>query len=209
VSDLARYWPSLLAAHSELRDDLLGRYADPRRGYHDVRHLREVLERLEELLGEPETSAADRDAVVLAAWFHDAVYDGLPDDVERSACLAETELAPLGVPSSVVSEVARLVRVTLDHRPDEDDVSGQVLCDADLAILASGAARYREYVEGVRREYAHLDDATFREGRAEILRALLAKRTLFHTRYARDAWEPAARANLEREVAELSAPGAP
>ncbi len=69
--------------------------------------------------------------------------------------------------------------------------------------------RYRDYVAGVRREYAHLDDATFREGRAEILRALLAKPTLFHTRHAREAWEAAARANLEREVAELSAPGAP
>jgi predicted metal-dependent HD superfamily phosphohydrolase len=102
-----------------------------------------------------------------------------------------------------VAEVARLVRLTRDHRPDPDDLAGQVLSDADLAILAAGRKRYDEYVRDVRREYAHLDDETFRTGRAAVLRALLDKPTLFHTRYARESWEAAARANVERELAEL------
>lgn len=206
VSDLADHWPPLLAAHPGLRDDLRDRYADTRRGYHDTRHLAEVLDRLGELLERPEAASVDRDAVLLAAWFHDAVYDGLPDDVERSVVLARTELAALDVPQALVSEVARLVRLTLDHRPAEDDLAGQVLCDADLAILAAGPQRYADYVAGVRKEYAHLDDATFRSGRAEILRALLAKPTLFHTRHAREAWEETARANLGRELRSLAEP---
>jgi predicted metal-dependent HD superfamily phosphohydrolase len=209
VSDLDDRWPALLADHTDLRDRLVGAYAEPHRGYHDGRHLAEVLDRLELLLDQHGAEGVDRDAVVLAAWFHDAVYDGRPDDVERSVALAETELAALGVPEALVREVARLVRLTLGHRPDPQDLSGQILCDADLAILASDAERYREYVAGVRREYAHLDDATFREGRAEILRALLAGPALFHTAHARAAWEAPARANVEREVAELSRPGSP
>jgi predicted metal-dependent HD superfamily phosphohydrolase len=108
-----------------------------------------------------------------------------------------------------VAQVARLVRLTRDHRPEPDDLAGQVLSDADLAILAAGRARYDEYVHDVRREYAHLDDETFRAGRAEVLRSLLAKPTLFHTACAQAAWEDAARANLERELAELTAPGVP
>jgi predicted metal-dependent HD superfamily phosphohydrolase len=209
VTPLTQLWPARLADHPALRDRLLEAYAEPHRGYHDTRHLAEVLDRLDLLLAQAGTEGVDRDAVVLAAWFHDAVYDGRPDDVERSARLAEATLTASGVPLALVAEVARLVRLTLDHRAADDDLAGQVLCDADLAILAADRDRYEEYVRGVRREYARLDDETFRSGRAEILTALLDKQRLFHTATAREAWEQAARANLEREVAELSAPGAP
>ncbi|HSE08371.1 MAG TPA: hypothetical protein VLB29_06875 [Nocardioidaceae bacterium] len=200
MSALEGRWPARLAAHTALRDRLLDRYAAPDRGYHDTRHLREVLDRVEELLARPETATVDRDAVVLAAWFHDAVYDGAADDEERSAALAESTLAACGVPAGLVDEVARLVRLTRDHRPEPDDLPGQVLCDADLAILASGRQRYDEYVRDVRREYAHLDDETFRAGRASVLRALLDKPTLFHMPQARDSWEATARANVEHEL---------
>jgi predicted metal-dependent HD superfamily phosphohydrolase len=209
VTVLTQRWPARLADHPGLRDRLVEAYAEPHRGYHDTRHLAEVLDRLDLLLGRPGTEGVDRDAVVLAAWFHDAVYDGRPDDVERSAGLAEATLTAPGVPPALVAEVARLVRLTIDHRPADDDLAGQVLCDADLAILAAGRDRYEEYVRGVRQEYAHLDDETFRSGRAEILTALLDKPYLFHTATARESWEQAARANVEREVAALSAPGSP
>lgn len=206
VTHLTKHWPSPLASDTALRDRLVACYAAPHRGYHDTRHLAEVLEHLEELLAQPEAAAVERDAVVLAAWFHDAVYDGRPDDVERSAALARATLAASDVPAPLVSEVVRLVRLTHEHRPDPDDLAGQVLCDADLAILAAGRERYDDYVRGVRQEYDRLDDETFRAGRAEILRALLAKPSLFHTPRARDAWEEPARANLEREVAALRSP---
>jgi predicted metal-dependent HD superfamily phosphohydrolase len=209
VTDLQGHWPAQLADQAALRDRLLECYAGAHRGYHDTRHLVEVLDRLDELLARPETAGVDRDVVVLAAWFHDAVYDGRPDDEERSAALAETALAAAGVPRSLVAQVARLVRLTRDHRPEPDDLAGQVLSDADLAILAADRQRYDEYAHDVRREYAHLDDETFRTGRAAVLRGLLDKPTLFHTPYARASWEGAARANVERELTALSAPGVP
>ena len=72
---------------------LLGAYGSPDRTYHDLRHLTEVLQRVDELAAE----ATDPDLVRLAAWYHDAVYDtsaGPPAGVdlsneERSARLAE------------------------------------------------------------------------------------------------------------------------
>ena len=204
MTALEQHWPDLMAAHNDLRDRLVGSYASEQRGYHDVRHLGEVLEHLALLLAQPGASGVDGDAVVLAAWFHDAVYYGRPDDEERSAALAETSLAACDVSRSLVAEVARLVRLTREHRPAADDLAGQLLCDADLAILASDRQRYDEYVRDVRREYSHLDDETFRAGRAEVLRALLAKATLFHTPLARESWEARARANVERELAALT-----
>lgn len=204
-----RHWPAVLADRTDVRDRLLEAYGAPHRRYHDTRHLGEVLDHLDHLLAGTDLAPTERDAVALAAWFHDAVYDGHPDDVERSAELAESTLAGAGAPPALVAEVARLVRLTLQHQPTEDDLAGQVLCDADLAILAAGPERYPEYVAGVRQEYSHLDDDTFRHGRAQILRALLERPCLFHTPEARKAWEAPARANMSDELTRLSVPGAP
>ena len=57
----------------------------------------------------------------------------------------------------------------------------------------------------MRQEYAHVPEDLFREGRAAVLRDLLAKPTLFHTRHARAHWEQAARANVEAELESLAA----
>jgi predicted metal-dependent HD superfamily phosphohydrolase len=195
--ELAARWP--LTGADDVRDELLAAYADPARGYHDIRHLTEVLDRLDEL-AEAGTSF-DRTAVELAAWFHDAVYDGQPGAERRSAERAETALAthaPRHVP-----EVVRLVRLTETHRPRDDDPNGCALSDADLAILAAPAGRYAEYVADVRREYAHVSDEDFRAGRAAVLSDLLAKPWLFHTAHAREHWEQAARANVETELGAL------
>jgi predicted metal-dependent HD superfamily phosphohydrolase len=197
VTDPLERWP---LADLDLRDALLAEYADPGRGYHDTLHLTEVLDRLDELSAAG--VAFDATVAGLAAWFHDAVYDGERDAEERSAVWAEEALA--GTPYA--AEVARLVRLTETHDPAADDQAGRALCDADLAILASGAERYDDYIAGVRRDYAHISDADFKSGRVAVLHDLAGREQLFHTAYGREQWEPAARANLARELAELAEP---
>jgi predicted metal-dependent HD superfamily phosphohydrolase len=189
-------WP--LLDRTDLRDRLVAIYSAGR-GYHDLRHLAEVLARIGEL-GE-----GDDTELVLAAWFHDAVYDGAADDEERSARLAATELAGTRDSDSGVdvAEVVRLVRLTAAHDPEPGDHRGEVLCDADLAILAADPARYADYAAGVRRDYASVPDADFRAGRRAVLEELLSRDALFRTSYAREHWEPRARENLAREIADL------
>jgi predicted metal-dependent HD superfamily phosphohydrolase len=195
MTELAFWWP--LDGRDSLYDELTAAYADPSRGYHDTLHLSEVFERLVELAP---SVPFEREPVLLAAWFHDAVYDGQPGAEERSAQWALSALPEL----EKVDEVARLVRLTEEHRPGDDDVNGCALSDADLGILATTPERYATYVAGIRREYAHVSDTDFTAGRATILTRLLAKPTLFHTAHAREHWEAAARSNLELEVSVLA-----
>ena len=68
------------------------------------------------------------------------------------------------------------MRLTEHHDPAADDLAGQVLCDADLAILAAPPDRYDAYLAGVRRDYAHVSDTDFAAGRAAVLRDLAAPR---------------------------------
>ncbi|MEU8971800.1 hypothetical protein AB0D11_21445 [Streptomyces monashensis] len=182
-------------------DNLLTRWQEPQRRYHTVAHLVAVLDHVDVLADH----AADPDVVRLAAWFHDAVY--LPDrseNEERSARLAERALPEAGVSPEKTAEVARLVRLTVAHDPAGDDRGGQVLCDADLAILAAPPSAYAAYAAEVREEYHFVPNDAFRDGRCAILRQLLALPRLFHTPYGREHWEATARYNLGSELELLS-----
>ncbi|MGC0249339.1 DUF4031 domain-containing protein [Pseudactinotalea sp. Z1748] len=187
--------------------DLIERWAQPHRRYHDLRHLRDVLAALN-LLCDPGPVPLP---VALAAWFHDAVYDGLPgEDEQASADLARAELGPdrLGpeaLPSERIEEVARLVLLTRTHSPLPGDHHGALLCDADLAMLAREAAGYRRYTLDVRAEYAHVPHADFIKGRTAVVRQLLELDPLYRTERGRELWQEAARANLRAELATLTA----
>jgi predicted metal-dependent HD superfamily phosphohydrolase len=180
---------------------LIARWAEPHRRYHDLAHLTTVLDTVHDLAGH----ARDLDAVRLAVWYHDAVYAGAPDDEENSARLAEADLSALRLPPALVTEVARLVRLTATHDPAPGDDNGETLCDADLAILAAGSETYARYAAAVRAEYADVPDADFRAGRADILRRLLEGPALFRTPAGHERWEAAARANIEAELRTLTA----
>jgi predicted metal-dependent HD superfamily phosphohydrolase len=185
--------------------DLLARWAEPQRRYHTTDHLAAVLDRIDELAAH----AADPDAVRLAAWFHDAVYrPDRSENEERSASLAERALPEAGVPAATTAEVARLVRLTVTHDPADGDRNGEVLCDADLAVLAGSPAAYAAYAAAVREEYGFVPDELFRTGRADVLRQLLALPRLFRTPAGFERWERAARHNLGTELELLSGAGA-
>lgn len=191
--DLLPRWPGPEAIGA----DLLRRYGEPHRRYHTTEHLAAVLDGVDALAAE----ADDADAVRLAAWFHDAVYDpARSDNEERSAVLAERMLPGTGRPAGVIAEVARLVRLTATHDPREGDRNGAVLSDADLAILAADPERYAAYAAAVREEYAAVPEEDFRAGRADVLRSLLALPALFRTQHGHERWEEAARHNLRTEL---------
>ncbi len=190
--DLVARWP--LRTLFDVRDELL--VAWDRDGYHDQLHLAEVLSAIAQL--DRAGEHFDRIPVLLSAWFHDAVYDALPEAEERSAVWAEQAL-----PNPPAAEVARLVRITAHHRVDGHDPNAAVLSDADLAILAAPAERYAAYRAGVRREYAAWSDHDFTAGRITLLGELMAAPRLFATDVGRRLWEVAARANVTAEITAL------
>jgi predicted metal-dependent HD superfamily phosphohydrolase len=197
---LAR-WNKTLPRQPELGEGLITRYGEPHRRYHTPKHLYDVLTMIDEL-------ADDHDLflVQLAAWYHDAIYAvpaGQVSNEEASARLALRELSWVGLEQEDLNQVARLVRLTETHLPGPRDPEGELLCDADLAILASDPADYAAYVAAVRAEYAHLPEVEFLTGRLELLTEL-ADREIFRTSKGRRRLTDAARANLAREINMLS-----
>lgn len=215
--ELRRAWRRLAGNHHDhLLEHLLAMHRDPARQYHGLTHVMWVLRHVDDLLrvtdrgsgatidGESvDGDAVDGDAVRLAALCHDAVYDPTRSDNEaRSADLAARVAGDLGWSDDRCATVHRLVMATAAHAPTGADEA--VLVDADLAVLGSSPAEYDAYVHGVRREYTHVDDASWRVGRAAVLQRFLDAPYVYSTPFMRNAREARARANLTSELAELS-----
>jgi predicted metal-dependent HD superfamily phosphohydrolase len=189
------------AAVSRVGDELIARWSEPHRHYHTLKHLATVLR----IISDHASAATDPGAVRLAAWFHDAVYDPRRvDNEEASALLAELALPALTIAPDRVAEVARLVRLTASHDPAPGDRNGGLITDADLAVLAADPDAYWAYTRAIRREYGHVPEVAFTEGRAAVLRNLLELPVLFHTPALRHRWEDAARHNLTAELRTLT-----
>jgi len=176
-------------------------YAEPQRHYHDERHLDSCLAELD---GFQRLSERDDRLLRWAILWHDSIHEaGRPDNEERSAELAAAELSRCGVPADEAAEVARLIRLTKGHRVEAGDRLGALMVSIDLSILAADTDRYRRYAEGVRREYSHLSDAEWRQGRALVLMELLARDPIYPEAGFRARLETRARRNMESEIRSL------
>ena len=134
-------------------DDVVGRHRQAHRRYHTVRHVTWVVRHVQELATEEPVD--DLDAVVVAAFFHDAVYDAAATDNEaQSAALARRVLLDLGWPQAPGQWPSSCGR---PQTTPSDDAAVNVLVDADLAVLGSDPAAYQAYVTGVRTEYRHVE----------------------------------------------------
>ena len=200
LAELRERWHAVLPHQQELGESLVERYREPHRRYHDAHHLLAVLRHVDAFAGDE-----DLLLVRLAAWFHDAVYD-VPEreltNEEASARLALRELSRAGFEQEDLTQVARLVRLTADHLPGTRDPEGDLLCDADLAVLGGTPEAYAAYVGEVRAEHPDVAEDAFLAARLAVLTPLL-ERELFRTGKGKQL-AAAARTNLRTEVLELA-----
>jgi predicted metal-dependent HD superfamily phosphohydrolase len=172
---------------------LLDHYAEPGRHYHTIGHVNHCLGQarlMAELL--PDVNALD-----LAIWFHDCVYDPLARDNEaRSAALFRELAAPVMKPS-LVHDVERLVLVTqAGQAPRQADESYMV--DIDLSSFGLPWDLFLADSLAVRAERPHLSDNQYAVQQALFLNGLLERESVFSTEFFRVRYEDVARSNIGR-----------
>jgi predicted metal-dependent HD superfamily phosphohydrolase len=183
-------------------DVLVVGYSAPERHYHNLEHLAEMFA----VVGKLAMSVEDPAALHLAIWFHDAVYDSrAKDNEQRSGELAVDLLGPIGVPTSAIERIVRMIWATahLAGASPPADRDTRVLLDADLAILGAPEGRYARYAADIRREYAWVPDADYRAGRAAVLQKFLDAPRIYNTEIMFEEAERRARANLRAELETL------
>lgn len=193
-------WRTLgLAPPGGERERLEAAWSEPQRHYHALGHLRECLA----WLARWRSLAARPAEVALALWYHDAVYQVRAHDNEAaSAAWARSSLRGAGARMEVADRVHALVMATAHDAPAVGD-DASLLVDIDLSILGAPAARFARYDADIRREYAWVDEGTYRARRAQVLARFLAAPSLYRTPVAAHALDAAARLNLGHAIEAL------
>lgn len=188
-------WAELeLRTPATLGVELLDRWSEPSRHYHDLEHLDACLTEARahgDLL-------EDAPAVALALWFHDAIYDPkAQDNEERSAELARERLGKTDLAPERIERICRHIQATHTHEA-KDDPDTRLLLDVDLSILAASPERFARYEQEIRSEYDWVEEARYTEARRGILRGFLDRARIFETPQFHDRLEGRARENLTR-----------
>ena len=175
---------------------IVAAYSEPHRAYHTLAHLKDCFTKWE-----PARSLAHQpNAVELALYFHDVIYDPrASDNEERSAALAVHWLQCGQVSQSLVEAVSQLILAT-KHQTTSKDEDAALLVDIDLAILGSPIAEFDRYEANIRYEYSWVPEALYRARRADILEQFLARSRLFQTDFFHHQYEQQARSNLRRSI---------
>ena len=180
----------------ELWVEIETNYTNPKRHYHTLKHLENLLNQLTVI--KPEIK--DWDTMLFTLFYHDLVYNALKsDNEEQSALIAEKRMTLVGVPQTIIDNCKKQILATKTHLDDLDNDTN-VFTDADLSILGQDWETYSGYYKSVRKEYSLYPDLIYNPGRKQVLKHFLNMERIYKTDYFYLRFEEQAKGNLLREM---------
>ena len=180
------------------RHELVQRYNEPFRVYHNLEHIT-ILFQLAAAHG-LRLSIPQQ----LAIWYHDAIYfpNGGVENEQRSAELLRSHMeSNCWISKALVDRAYKMILATKRHLSDDNET--QVVLDLDLAGLGFDSESYYSAACKVRVEYNHLPDEVWNTNRAIFLKGMLDREYIFYTSWGRDFYEKQARRNMQAELNQL------
>jgi predicted metal-dependent HD superfamily phosphohydrolase len=194
-------WARCLAGEPAVAETVFVRlielYGEPHRHYHTLNHIQHCLSQFDQAAA----LMADRDAVEMALWFHDAIYQpGSMDNEWRSAELFREWSEGLAAPA-FQQRVHDLVLATTHRESQQGDAGFTV--DIDLSGFGMPWEECERDGFLIRAEFPAMTDDEYYPGHLRFLRSLQNRNTFFFTEFFQQRYESAAQANLARIIAEL------
>lgn len=178
--------------------DLEKAYSKKSRYYHNLTHLKEMIESFEVY----RNRLQNPNEILFSIFYHDFVYSASKKDNELKS--AEYALSVLSENSNLNKQfVFDAICATQQHQQNAiEDINW--LIDFDLKILAKDWDDYKIYFEQIRKEYSIYPDFLYKPGRAKALKHFLENEFIFQTDEFRSLYEEKARQNIENEISLLT-----
>jgi predicted metal-dependent HD superfamily phosphohydrolase len=201
-------WDNLISSYTSnitIRDDvfqlLKDKYTEPNRIYHNLNHVKTMLNLLDSLNTKPQ----EPNAIRFSIWFHDVIYNSQRNDnEEESAKLASQMMRQLQVNSKTIYFVRGLILATKEHSGKDLPDSAKLFLDIDLAILGASEEIYKEYSKAIREEYSWVSASVYREGRKKVLESFIERDIIYFTEEIQTRYEQQARNNINSEIKSLN-----
>jgi predicted metal-dependent HD superfamily phosphohydrolase len=169
---------------------------DSARHYHTAVHLQEMLLYFHFLRPQFLLSAEQQRAVILAIFFHDAIYDASSNTNEEDS----VKLFQSFETSALVDDMILATKAHHSVDPSDDSSVVAFFLDLDLSVLGKTYEAYQQYAILIRKEYSHVPHDTYCQKRADILDAFLQQKSIYKTSLFREMFEEQARSNLAAEI---------
>lgn len=171
-------------------------YSESHRDYHNLRHIREMLE----CLNTYKEAIHEYPLIYLACLYHDIVYDThAADNEEKSADYLERDFKEY-LAKEKVEKCKDLILGTKKHQFLRDDFANKIFLDSDLLILGRERTRYIEYMDSIRKEYEWVEKELYKQERTKVLQKFLERERIYFTNEIFQKHEKQARENIKMEI---------
>jgi predicted metal-dependent HD superfamily phosphohydrolase len=182
--------------------NLIKRYSEQHRHYHNARHLVFCLHQLDLAASYIENT----DAIEMAIWFHDLVFEPrAKDNEERSAALFKIA-ANACFPPSFVDTVSEII-VATKHIDNPNHNNEAYMVDIDLSSIALRWTHFCQDCSDLRAELSGISDTHFYSKKLAFFEALLKRPSIYFTEYFFTRYEDKAKQNILRYIPWLQAQG--
>lgn len=187
---------------TEIANTLLERYSEADRHYHTIEHIEFCLSLFDQVADQ----CVNSDAVELAIWFHDAIYNFPLVENEKLSADYFMDASEGYMADDLRQNIFRQV-ITTDHKVRPVDPDQQILVDIDLSSFGRPWDQFIKDGQNVRRELAYQDDGFFYQQQISFMKQLVARKDFYNTPWFQQQFEATARSNLSRYLESLSQKG--
>lgn len=190
------------ARADDVYEEVHAYYSEPGRHYHTPMHIEHCLRQFDLAAGKMD----DADAVEMAIWFHDLVFDANARDNELQSARRFIELAGDSMAPEFKTKVYDLIMATAPPRlPKTNDE--KYMLDIDLSSFGLPWDDFVRDSTAVRKESPQLSDAEFFPGQRAFLESLVSRDHFYFTDFFRSRIEDTARKNIKRHLKSLREKG--
>ncbi len=178
----------------EIHRQLIECYSEPQRFYHTLVHIEHCLS----LLDIVKPRLQNPEALELAIWFHDVVYQPGATDNEQLSADQFMSLTSGVFDDSLRDTVSRHIMATLHVESDIENLDTKYMVDIDLSSFGLPWPEFIRDSDNLRQEMAHLTNEDYYRKQTVFQKTLIDRPRFFKSDYFYQRYETQARENLAK-----------
>jgi len=150
----------------EILNDL---WSEPSRTFHNKKHLTSILKEIEKQVNFTKIHVDDYEALIIAAFYHDAIYiPGNTNNEEKSILLFAEHVKKEKIPIVIYKKIINLIEITKYRIPPSTYLE-KIFWYSDNNIFNKEFRYWKTWEKKISKEFSHIDKITYKKERIKFL----------------------------------------